>query len=107
MATNKPSNTEDEYFAKQEAARLKAAAIEKARQLEAAEIEARKQAHWMKCPKCGYDLHTVPFRGVSVERCFHCNGTFLDPGELEALAGKEHGFLGSIVGFFQPDKEDK
>jgi Zn-finger nucleic acid-binding protein len=41
----------------------------------------------MKCPKCGYDLETVKFRGVSIDKCFHCNGTWLDAGELQLLAG--------------------
>ena len=36
----KPSNEEEEYFAKQESARLKAQAIEKARELQAEELEA-------------------------------------------------------------------
>ncbi len=97
----KPSNEEEEYFAKQESARLKAQAIEKARELQAEELEAKKKAHWMKCPKCGFDLQTVVFRGVAVEKCFHCNGTYLDAGELEGLAGKESGVLQSILGVFK------
>lgn len=101
MTTKKPSSEEEEYFAKTESARLKAQAIEKARQLEAEELEAKKKAHWMKCPKCGFDLETITFRGVSVDRCFHCNGTFLDSGELESLAGKESGVIHALLGVFR------
>lgn len=99
--TKKPSQEEEEYFARQESARLKAAAIEKARQIQAEELEKRKQLHWMKCPKCGDELHTIVLHGVHADRCFHCNGTFLDAGELELLAGKEHGFLQKVLSVFK------
>jgi Zn-finger nucleic acid-binding protein len=33
------------------------------------------------------ELKEVPVRGVAVDRCFSCNGTWLDAGELEKLGG--------------------
>ena len=33
------------------------------------------------------ELQEISVRGVQVDRCFACNGTFLDAGELEKLAG--------------------
>jgi hypothetical protein len=67
----------------------------------AAEREKLKQTHWMHCPKCGSDLTTVKFRGLEIDKCYTCNGTWLDEGELEKLAGKEAGFLSSVVGLFK------
>ena len=41
-----------------------------------------KQLHQMRCPKCGMELKEIEVRGVQVDRCFSCNGTWLDAGEL-------------------------
>ena len=43
MSTNKPSHTEDEFFAKEEATRLHNQAIERARKMKQDELEALKQ----------------------------------------------------------------
>lgn len=97
----KPSNEEDEYFAREEALRRHKLALEKAAELEKAHLEELKRAHFMKCPKCGFDLQTVQFKGFAIDKCFHCNGNWLDAGELEALAGRESGVLKNIVGLFK------
>ena len=103
MTTKKPSDTEDEYFAKEEANRLHALAVEKQKQTAAEEAERLKKAHWMHCPKCGFNLDTISFHGVQIDRCFHCGGTWLDHGELEQLVGKKDsgGVLKSIVSLFR------
>ena len=101
MSIKKPSQEEEEYFAKEEAARKHALAVETMRRTEAAERERLKQAHYMKCPKCGYDLETIQFKGLAIDKCFHCKGTWLDAGELEALAGRESHVLQSIAELFR------
>ncbi len=101
MSAKKPSDTEEEYFAKEETARLHALAVAKQRETEQHDLEAQKKLHWMHCPKCGFTLDTVQFKGLAIDRCFHCGGTWLDPGELEQLAGKEHGILNSVIGLFK------
>ena len=55
----------------------------------------------MHCPKCGYELQPLSFKGVNIDKCFHCNGTWLDAGELEALAGKESDFLARVISVFK------
>jgi uncharacterized protein len=85
MSTEKPSRNEDEYFAQQNAELLR-----KQRALaEAAALEAERKSHYMKCPKDGYDLGTSDFHGVQIETCPHCDGIWLDGGELQLLA-QEH-----------------
>jgi hypothetical protein len=101
MSINKPSSEEEEYFKREEAERLHALAKEKARAIEEAERERLKQLHHMRCPKCGMELHTVQFKGFAVDKCFHCNGTWLDAGELEALAGKETHVWQALVSMFK------
>ena len=41
----------------------------------------------MKCGKCGYDLQTIRWRNVDIDKCFRCGVILLDDGELEKLAG--------------------
>lgn len=97
----KPSETEDEYFAREDAEKRRKAAIEKQRTLEASERDRLKALHYMHCPKCGHQLETITFKDVQIDKCFACNGSWLDAGELEQLAGKEAGFLKSVVGLFK------
>jgi uncharacterized protein len=99
----KPSQSEDEYFAREEALKLQKLHKEKLKDATAQEREARKQAHWMKCPKCGWDLETISHRGVEVEKCLACGVIVLDDGELEKLAGEggESTWLGDFFTLFR------
>jgi uncharacterized protein len=101
MPIGKPSQSEEEYIIKQEALARHRAAVDKARVMAAAEREHTKQLHWMKCPKCGMDLEAVVFRGVTIDKCYHCNGTYLDAGELETLAGQEGDVLSRVAAIFR------
>lgn len=79
----------------------KLAAEEKSR-LAKSELEALKKLHWMRCPKCGFTLQSINFRGQTIERCANCGVTVLDDGELEILAQSEdkHGVMKSLMGLF-------
>ncbi|MFH0903453.1 MAG: zf-TFIIB domain-containing protein [Pseudomonadota bacterium] len=101
---SKPSDSEQEYFARQDAEARRKMAVEKARAILEEERQRLKQLHFMRCPKCGLDLDTINFQGVAIERCFGCNGSWLDEGELESLASctsKEQGFLNKVIGIFK------
>ena len=93
--TDKPSQNEDEYFARQSAELMQ----KRRRELESARVDAERRTHLMKCPKDGYDLTTAVFHAVTVETCPHCGGMWLDAGEVEALAAHEDrpGVLGRVV----------
>lgn len=83
---SKPSDTEEEYFARENAERMRKLAAEQKKSLAEGERDKLRQLHHMRCPKCGMDLREITVRGVQVDRCFSCNGTWLDAGELEKLA---------------------
>lgn len=97
----KPSTGEEEYFAREEAEKLKRLAREKHDKIAIAEKERLKNLHWMHCPKCGMELSEILFRGVSLDKCFNCHGVYLDDGELEKLAGHESGFMQSMISLFK------
>lgn len=100
MSLKKPSIEEEEYFAREQAARLHELAAEKRRETEREDQERLKKLHFMHCPKCGFHLDPIVFRGVSIERCFHCGGSWLDKEQLERLAGHEHNVLERIIALF-------
>ena len=89
---DKPSKTEDEYFAK------KSAEIIKKRRSEAerAADEAERKSHYMRCPKCGGHLAIEDYQGVEIDRCNECSGIWLDPGEIEVLVKCEGASVISI-----------
>lgn len=100
----KPSTKEEEYIAKLEAEKLKKLAEERERNLAQKQKEELKQLHWMRCPKCGMELQTITYSDIEIDRCFSCNGTWLDAGELEKIAGaeeKNRGMLSSLLKIFK------
>jgi protein-arginine kinase activator protein McsA len=101
--SDKPSNTEEEYFARENAERLRKLAADQKKAMAADEREKLRKQHFMRCPKCGMELKEIALRGVQVDRCFSCNGLWLDEGELEKLAGKGgEGITAAILRVFKP-----
>jgi protein-arginine kinase activator protein McsA len=98
---DKPSRNEDEYFVRQELERRKKWAAEQSAQMAAAEKDKAKQAHWMKCPKCGMDLQEIALHGVKVDQCANCGGVFLDSGELDQLANHDAGVVNRVFSIFR------
>lgn len=97
------SRNEEEYFAREEAEKLHRLHAEKRKELSEEEAKQAKELHHMKCPKCGSDLHEIEWRGVKIDKCYGCQGVFLDDGELEKLAGEEHqgSFVADFMNFFK------
>ncbi len=76
---------EESYFREQERKLLEKLRAKADHERKQREREQRKHAHWMKCPKCGHDLHETKMEEVKVDRCGNCGGVYLDAGELEIL----------------------
>ena len=93
MTTDKPSRSEEEFFAKREAElreNRRAAA-------QVAADDAERKSHFMKCPKCGADLQVEEYHGIEIDRCHECDGMWFDAGEAEELAGDgKEGILASV-----------
>lgn len=101
MTAPKPSKPEDEYFVRVECEKKRKLAEEIQRQLNEEERLRLKDLHWMRCPKCGMELHPIVFRGVTLDKCFQCQGLYLDDGELDKIAGKKSGFLPGLMSLFK------
>jgi len=98
---DRPSEKEEDFFKKQEFARLRKIQHEKDEKLKADERKKLKDAHWMKCPKCGMDMTEIAFEHIQVDKCFSCEGIFLDKGEMEALVNaKDLGMVKRISKLF-------
>ena len=82
----KPSEKEEEYFARLEFEEKKKREKERIAKLEADEKKRLKELHHMHCPKCGMQLIEINYKGISVDKCSSCEGIWLDAGELEAVS---------------------
>jgi uncharacterized protein len=78
---DKPSRNEEEYFARRDAELVR----QQREQAQRAASEAARKAHFMKCPKCGYDLITGEWHGVQIDQCTNCHGLWFDAGEAERV----------------------
>ncbi len=78
---DKPSKNEEEYFARRDAELLR----QQRAAMQRAAAEAERKAHYMKCPKCGYDLITGEWHGVQIDQCTNCHGIWFDAGEAESV----------------------
>jgi uncharacterized protein len=92
---------EEEYFARQEAERKRKLAEARQAKLLAEEREKARALHSMKCPKCGMQLEEVAFGDVRIDKCFACEGLWLDKGELKVIQQKQGGFMMRMLGIFR------
>ena len=91
---------EEEYFARQETERGRKSANKRQAKLLAEERERETALHFMKCPKCGMQLEEIAFGDVRIDKCFSCDGLWLDKGELDLIRQKEGGFIGRMLSVF-------
>jgi uncharacterized protein len=93
--------SEDEYFARQEAERRRKLVEEREARLLAEDRERVRALHSMKCPKCGMQLEEIAFGDIRIDKCFFCEGLWLDKGELETIRQKEGGFMARVLSAFR------
>jgi len=97
----KPSEAEEEYFARQEYERKKKVEEEKHGRLAEEERKRLKDLHYMRCPKCGMELIEVNYKGILVDKCSECEGIWLDTGELESVSKLEKAGLDKLFSVFR------
>lgn len=98
---DKTLSPEDEYFLKEDLEKLKQLRAERDKARAAQAQDAKRSAHFMKCPKCGSDLKETHFRDIAVDVCTGCNGVWFDAGELDALLGTRENAIGRFMRSFR------
>lgn len=97
----KPSDPEEEYFAREELERRKQWAREREAQMAEEEKKQLRELHHMRCPKCGMELAHFDLHGIELDRCVSCHGTWFDAGEVDELLEKEQGVVKRVMSFFR------
>lgn len=100
----KPSSAEDEYFVKEDAEKKRKLALQVKKETAADEQRRLRDLHWMRCPKCGMEMHEVKYGNLDVDVCFACGGIYLDKGEIEHIQKRgSAGVMGSILNWFRDE----
>jgi uncharacterized protein len=97
----KPTEQEEEHFARMEYERKKKIEEEKHKKLAEVEKKKLKELHSMRCPKCGMELIEIDYKGIKVDRCSECEGIWLDAGELEIVSKLEKSGLDKLFSVFK------
>ena len=77
----KPSQNEDEYFAKRDAEWIR----ERRAELDRQQAAAAKAGAGRTGPRCGNTLTEREFQNVKLDACDRCKGVWFDAGELEMI----------------------
>ena len=97
----KPSEKEEEYYARQEYEKKQKLETQKSQGMAEADKKKLQALHYMKCPKCGMDLIEIDYKSIKVDKCSACEGIWLDAGELETIAAMEKGGLDKLFSVFK------
>lgn len=71
------------------------------------ESERIKALNRRLCPNCRTALEPHTVRGVEVDQCSSCHGTWLDEGELEQLTQRGPGLVARLLAPFRGKPESK
>jgi len=97
----KPSDKEEEYFVRIEVERKRKIEEERHRKLQEEERRRMKELHFMQCPKCGMELKEIDFKGIKIDKCFSCEGLWLDAGELISILELERTAMDRLFSVFK------
>ena len=94
---------EEEYFARENAERLRQIHYEEQRRLELAEKEALRKLHHGRCSNCGAQLIPEKVSDITIHHCPACGGAFLEKAAWERLHGhaEPHTVMGSVLNWFK------
>ena len=97
----KPTEKEEEFFARAELERLKKSEEEKQKNIQQQDRERLKNLHYMRCPKCGMELIEIDYKDITIDRCSECDGVWLDAGEMETISKLEKTGLDKFFSIFK------
>lgn len=89
----KPSQNENEFFARQDEEWKSARRAELDAERAAREAESKR----LHCPRCDGHLVERKFHGVTIDVCDRCRGVWFDAGEMALLAHVGRGELQRVI----------
>ena len=98
---HKPSENEEAYIARLELERRKKIEAERIKRVADEEKKRLKDLHYMRCPKCGMQLSEIDYKTIKVDKCFSCDGVWLDAGEIDLLTKLEKPAMDRFLGVFK------
>src|SRR4030043_747080 len=98
---SKPSEKEEEYFARMEFERKKKLEEEKHRKLKEEDKKRLKELHYMRCAKYGMELIEIDYKNIKIDKCSECEGIWLDAGELRAVSKLEKSGMDKLFSVFK------
>jgi len=102
MTIVKPSLLEDEYFAREDAERIRQLHYDEIRRLKEHEKDERRHLHQGHCSECGMRLVPEKIEEVIVYHCLSCGGAFLPRRSWETLhKSAAHGAVDAVLNWFR------
>jgi hypothetical protein len=100
---HKPGNQEDEYFAREDAERLRRLHREEQDRMQGNERAALKASHGGRCANCGALMVPEQAGGVRILHCPACGGAFLDKASWEFLHAhaEPHSVMEAVLNWFR------
>jgi hypothetical protein len=103
MTFEKPSNTEDEYFVREDAERLRKLHYEEQKRLRQGEREALRKLHAGRCSNCGALMVPEQAGGIRILHCPACGGAFLDKAAWDYIQAHadSHKVVEAVLNWFK------
>ncbi|HMC34482.1 MAG: hypothetical protein E6J84_12335 [Deltaproteobacteria bacterium] len=103
MTIERPSNFEDEYFARENAERLRKLHYEEQKRLRQSEKDALRALHAGRCSQCGALMVPEDAGGVRILHCPACGGAFLDKATWDFLHAhsEPHRVIDAVLNWFK------
>jgi predicted RNA-binding Zn-ribbon protein involved in translation (DUF1610 family) len=99
----RPGSLEGEYFAREDAERLRELHRKEQTELAANEKELLRRLHHGRCSNCGAQLAQEQVSGIVVHHCPVCGGAFLEKDAWERIhsASEPHTLMGAVLNWFK------
>ena len=103
MSTEKPSTAEDEYFARENAERLRKLHYDEQKRLRQSEKDALRRLHAGRCSNCGALMVPETAATLRFQHCPACGGAFLDKAAWDYLHAhaEPHTVMGAVLNWFK------
>jgi uncharacterized protein len=100
---HKPGKQEDEWFAREDAERLRRLHGEEQARMQTAERAALKASHGGRCANCGALMVPEVAGQLNILHCPACGGAFLPAASWEFLHAhaEPHSVMGAVLNWFR------